>query len=199
MSRNSSRPKVAADSGPSVAQEHRVSPGGCELLKLRERANRCRQIKREHRFAADWLQPSLSGTRRWTGRTKIQLTTEFRPRGTKGSKARVTDISAYGCRLERVGMLPVGSYSWVKFPTLESWYARVAWCDGTAAGLDFAEPLHPAVTDMLIARAEATGNERTTAVRRGGRWRSHQSHAAVSTVLLGPQFCCRGGASRRLK
>ena len=125
------------------------------MLKLRKRANQCRQIKREHRFAADWLQPSLPGTRRWRGRTKVQLTTEFRPRGRKGSEAQVTDLSAYGCRIEQAGTLPVGSYSWVKFPTLESWYARVAWCDGTTAGLDFAEPLHLAVTNMLIARSKA--------------------------------------------
>lgn len=49
----------------------------------------------------------------------------------------------------------VGTYSWIVLPTLESRYARVAWCNGGAAGLDFAEPLHSAVTDMIVERAAA--------------------------------------------
>jgi hypothetical protein len=38
-------------------------------------------------------------------------------------------------------------------PTLESWYARVAWSQNGEAGLDFERPLHEAVTRMVIARA----------------------------------------------
>lgn len=151
-SQNSARPSCLETTRPHLPQGELVSFGECKLLKLRERANWCHEARKEHRFAADWLQVGRPGTRRWSGRTEVQLTSEFRSRGRKGNERQVTNLSDYGCRLEQVGNLPVGSYSWVKFPTLGSWYARIAWCDGTTAGLDFAEPLHPAVTDMLISR-----------------------------------------------
>jgi hypothetical protein len=38
-------------------------------------------------------------------------------------------------------------------PTLESWYARVAWTEAGEAGLDFERPLHEAVTRMIVKRA----------------------------------------------
>jgi hypothetical protein len=38
-------------------------------------------------------------------------------------------------------------------PTLESWYAKVAWREGDTWGLDFVDPFHPAVADMVIRRA----------------------------------------------
>ena len=122
------------------------------MLRLRERTNRCRQIKRDHRLAAHWLQPTMAGDRRWIDRHEIELVAELRPRGGRRLETRVGDLSPLGCRIHGTCNLIVGSYSWITFPTLESWYARIAWCDGSAAGLDFAEPLHRAVTDMLVHR-----------------------------------------------
>jgi hypothetical protein len=123
------------------------------MLRLRERANRCRQFKRDHRLATHWLQPMMAGDRRWVARHEIECAGQFRPRGGRGFAAHVADLSTHGCRVRGAGSPLVGSYSWITLPTLESRYARIAWCDGAAAGLDFAEPLHPAVAEMLVQRA----------------------------------------------
>jgi hypothetical protein len=123
------------------------------MLKVGERARECRSVKVRHRTATDWLEPKPAGDRRWTSRSVVDLDAGFRPRWRRRFCVRVKNLSTHGCRLADPGHLVAGTYSWIILPTLESWYARVAWCDGAAAGLDFSEPLHRTVADMIIARA----------------------------------------------
>jgi hypothetical protein len=103
-----------------------------------------------------WREPRPTGDRRWADRALVQLEAQFRPRWHPGSSVRVANLSSYGCGIAGAGQLVVGGYSWIILPTLESQYARIAWCDGKAAGLDFADPLHVSVTDMIIQRTAAS-------------------------------------------
>ena len=114
-----------------------------------------RSIRGRQPIAADWREPRPTGDRRWATRACVTLSAQFRPRWQRGLCVRVENLSARGCGITGPGTLAVGSYSWITLPTLESRYARVAWCDGSAAGLDFADPLHKSVADMIIQRAAA--------------------------------------------
>jgi len=72
--------------------------------------------------------------------------------------AQVVNFSRHGCAIESELTPAVGAFCWIKVPTLESWYAKVAWRDGDRCGLDFVDPYHPAVADMVIRRARGLGD-----------------------------------------
>ena len=59
----------------------------------------------------------------------------------------VVDLSQGGCGIESAPYLEAGARVWLKLPGLQSWPARVAWADGTRAGLQFDNPLHVAVVE----------------------------------------------------
>ena len=118
-----------------------------------ESGDRYRQIENEHRVASDWLLPSRPGDRRLMARTHANVAAAFRPRGSSRYSVKVDQMSPAGCRIAPAGCLSVGSYAWITFPSIEGWYSRVAWCDGDVAGLDFAQPLHPAVARMIVGRS----------------------------------------------
>ena len=65
----------------------------------------------------------------------------------------VLNFSRFGCAIKSALSPTAGAYCWLTIPTLQSWYAKVAWQDGNRVGLDFAEPFHRAVADMIVGRA----------------------------------------------
>lgn len=117
------------------------------------RAKECRSARSRHRIAEDWLQPVAPGNRRSTTRSHVGIEAQFRPRWRRRFPVEVDNLSTQGCRITGPGQLVVGTYSWIVLPTLESRYARVAWCNGAAAGLDFTDPLHRAVAEMIVEQA----------------------------------------------
>jgi hypothetical protein len=130
---------------------------------LGELARECRLAKARHRIAPDWLEVKPAGDRRWTARSAVSIDADFRPRWRRRFGVHVENLSTHGCRITDPGHLIPGTYSWIILPTLESRYARVAWCDSNAVGLDFVEPLHRAVVDMIIGGAAARTNPTTGA------------------------------------
>lgn len=123
------------------------------MLEFREFGDRHGRIENQHRVASDWLVPLRPGDRRCMARTEINVAAALRPRGQGRYAVTVDQVSPIGCRIASAGRLSVGSYAWVTFPSIEGWYSRVAWCEGDAAGLDFAQPQHPAVTRMIVDRS----------------------------------------------
>lgn len=106
------------------------------------------------RAAADrWLTPTLGGERRWASRADVQFAAKFRARQLTRLDVEVLNFSRFGCAIRGALAPTAGGYCWLTIPTLESWYASVAWQDGNAFGLDFAEPFHAAVADMIVGRA----------------------------------------------
>ena len=101
------------------------------------------------------LEPVPVGEQRKAKRAAAKTSAAFRPRGRSRVGVALVDLSPLGCRIEVETSIIVGSYAWIILPTLESWYTRVAWVEGGTAGLDFDQPLHPAVTDMIVRRAES--------------------------------------------
>ena len=99
------------------------------------------------------LAPLASHDRRWFERSPAEVAAAFRERGRTRLPVQLIDLSSKGCKVKLSGAVVVGSHAWIMLPTLESWYACVAWSRDGEAGLDFERPLHDAVTRMVVERA----------------------------------------------
>lgn len=110
-------------------------------------------IQRDYQSPDRWLHPTLGGDRRWVGRVACRTSAAFRERRRTRFAVEIVDLSTHGCAVKSAASPMAGAYGWIILPTLESWYANVAWCDGNLFGLDFSEPLHRAVAEMIIHRA----------------------------------------------
>ena len=65
-------------------------------------------------------------------------------------RVRVFDASLHGCRVEFVERPAVAEQLWVKFDGLQPLEAEVCWIQGFSAGVNFLQPIHPAVFDRLV-------------------------------------------------
>ena len=70
-------------------------------------------------------------------------------------RVRVFDLSPEGCRIEIVERPQLGEVLIVKFIGIDALDGRVCWVDSRCAGVRFANPIHPAVFDLLVARTGA--------------------------------------------
>jgi hypothetical protein len=70
---------------------------------------------------------------------------------------RISDLSVSGCAIsiERGHPLTEGSSYGLKIDGLETLGSTAAWAAGQSAGLEFLQPLHPAVAEHLTARHPA--------------------------------------------
>ena len=64
------------------------------------------------------------------------------------------DLSAGGCRVEMIEAPEPGDSVIARLPQLEPLGAEVRWAEGTTAGIRFANAIHPAVFDMVVARLD---------------------------------------------
>ena len=69
--------------------------------------------------------------------------------------ARVSDVSTHGCRIDLVEQLRADERLFVYFPGIETVESTARWTDGYTAGVQFAQPLHPAVFAMVGDRLRA--------------------------------------------
>lgn len=111
---------------------------------------------RDHRAPDPWLTPAWSADRRLVRRIACRSPAAFRKSQRKPVGARIANLSTHGCSIEGIEPIPVGERCWIALPTLESWEATVAWSDGPLLGLDFSRPLHRAVTELVIRRANGS-------------------------------------------
>lgn len=91
------------------------------------------------------------------GRRSERFIVEFggglRRRGGAGVSVQVMDLSTDGFRVATHLDLCTGSDVWLRLPGLEPCHARVVWSEGQFVGCAFARALHPAVLEMIVARA----------------------------------------------
>lgn len=122
------------------------------MLRMRDRVNRSRQriAPRDNRCFI----PTLNGDRRWVVREAVQTGADLRERGRPRFSVQVINLSTHGCAVKSRLMVATGSRSWITLPTLQSWYASVVWRRGDVMGLEFEEPMHRAVTEMIVQRTE---------------------------------------------
>ena len=87
--------------------------------------------------------------RRRSPRLAMNLAATMRERGRNAFSVRLVDISALGCRIELYSDLAPDTWVWLKLPSFEPRYSRIAWCRGGFAGIEFEAPLHETVVDVL--------------------------------------------------
>ena len=96
----------------------------------------------------------------WPRRNKrvpMSADVTMRKPGQPNFRVRVLDASPSGCKVEFVDRPSENDRVWIKFEGLETLEAAVCWIEGFEMGLNFAQPIHPAVFDMLMERLGQAG------------------------------------------
>lgn len=90
--------------------------------------------------------------RRRGPRLPLEADVEFRRHKQTHYTISLHDLSASGCRIAAPERLGWGERVWVQLPSLQSLSACVKWTGAWQSGVEFEQPLHPAVFDMMAAR-----------------------------------------------
>ena len=96
--------------------------------------------------------PSGTEERRRCSRMPVSSEALVRRVGGFNFQVALNNISPGGCRVEMLEPSEVGDALIARFPQLEPLGSRVCWADGTITGMQFLNPIHPAVFDMLLTR-----------------------------------------------
>lgn len=94
--------------------------------------------------------PLLDCAKRRSERIVLDAGVSLRRPGQLGYRVKIFDASLHGCRIEFVERPRLDEQLWVKFDGLQPLEAEVCWVDGFTAGVNFVQPIHPAVFDRLI-------------------------------------------------
>jgi hypothetical protein len=94
--------------------------------------------------------PLLRSPGRRSERVALAAEVSLRRSGQNNYRVRVFDASLHGCRVEFVERPQLDEQLWVKFDGLQPLEAGVCWIEGFAAGVNFRQPIHPAVFDRLV-------------------------------------------------
>ena len=123
-------------------------------------------------WGASWSNPAEDGGRSFTAelstvsaapagmrkprksdRVPLEMGAGLRQRGASGVTVQIMDLSINGFRVATHLELCDGTDVWLRLPGLEACHARVVWSKGHYVGCEFERPLHPAVLDMIIRKA----------------------------------------------
>ena len=85
-------------------------------------------------------------------RIPLQADIEFRRTGERRWRVNITDISPEGCRVDLPVRVVTDDLIWISLPGLESIQGKVRWVEEWVAGIEFLNPLHPAVFEMVEKR-----------------------------------------------
>ncbi|MCA1661445.1 MAG: PilZ domain-containing protein [Novosphingobium sp.] len=92
------------------------------------------------------------------GRRRVQVDATLRNGSGVARGAELTDLSEAGCRMELgEGAVEPDEVLVVRPGGLGGLTGRVRWTRGNAAGVEFADPLHPAVVDHVSGERELEG------------------------------------------
>jgi hypothetical protein len=85
---------------------------------------------------------------------RIGLSAEIKLRraGHQRYCVKILDVSQHGCKAEFVERPRLDELVWVKFEGLDALKAFVCWVRGFEVGLEFENPIHPAVFEMLVIK-----------------------------------------------
>ena len=98
--------------------------------------------------------PAPSRRSRRSERVPLDIGAGLRQRGASGVTVQILDLSTDGFRVATHLELQSGTDVWLRLPGLEACHARVVWSEGHYVGCAFERPLHPAVLDMIVAKAK---------------------------------------------
>ena len=89
---------------------------------------------------------------RRSDRVTLNADVVLRRSGQAKYRVRVHDASQHGCKLEFVERPLLDERVWVKFDGLDAIECAVCRVEGFVVGVEFLQPLYPAVFESLIAR-----------------------------------------------
>lgn len=90
-------------------------------------------------------------------RLPLHADVDLRRPGEHRWRVNILDLSPQGCRVELPVRVAEDDLIWVSFPGLESIQGTVCWVKEWEAGVEFANPIHPAVFDQLQDRMRDGG------------------------------------------
>lgn len=93
--------------------------------------------------------PAAEGRR--AERRVVNLAASLREPGASVADAEVLNLSTDGFMAVSEMKLEVGQSIWLKLPGLEPQKSQVVWAEEGKAGFKFANPLHPAELEQLVA------------------------------------------------
>ena len=93
---------------------------------------------------------------RRTARVDVPGVIGLKVLGRNSFRVRIFNLATHGCKVELVERPSVGDTMLVKFDGLETMDASVIWVENHVAGLEFVNPIHPAVLDLLLQRLAAS-------------------------------------------
>lgn len=95
--------------------------------------------------------PQQQERRRWP-RLPLAADVEFRRKKQAHYTIDLHDLTPQGCRIGSPEWLGRGEQVWVRLPSLQSLSGSVKWAGAWQSGVEFEQPMHPAVFDMMAAR-----------------------------------------------
>jgi hypothetical protein len=87
-------------------------------------------------------------------RVAVEMDATLRRRSASGVSVDILDLSTSGFRVASHLGLVKGDDVWLRLPGLEASHAQVVWTSGYMMGCRFVRPLHPAVLEMVVAKAK---------------------------------------------
>ena len=97
---------------------------------------------------------SASPKGRRAERVAVAMGAGLRQRGASGVTVQIVDLSTDGFRVATHLELAVGTDVWLRLPGLEACHGKVVWSEGNCIGCAFERPLHPAVVEMIVTKAQ---------------------------------------------
>jgi hypothetical protein len=98
--------------------------------------------------------PLLQPSERRSERVALNASVSLRRSGQLNYRVRIFNASLHGCRVEFVERPEVDEQLWVKFDGLQPLEAEVCWVEDFTVGVNFVQPIHPAVFNRLVAGLE---------------------------------------------
>ena len=85
-------------------------------------------------------------------RRLVGIRAQLREMGSGRQDVNVEDLSITGFRVDSIYRVTVGATVFLTIPTFAAMEAQVVWAHKSGYGCQFAQPLHPAVFDMIARR-----------------------------------------------
>ena len=91
-------------------------------------------------------------------RVTLRADIELRRTGEHRWRGNILDFSPDGCRVEAPVRVKPDDIIWISLPGLETIQGTVCWVKEWMVGVEFANPLHPAVFDAVHERMRKAGS-----------------------------------------
>lgn len=105
--------------------------------------------KISERVTSDDLSPARKPWPRASTRLELSAAISLRSPRFSSHPSLLSNLSRHGCCLDLTHRVTAGDKLWVKLPGLAAIETIVIWEDEFIAGVEFVQPLHAAVMDML--------------------------------------------------